>query len=334
MSPTSRAKPILFICQVLILAFSLASCSREESSPSVTIGTGELSGNYRAVGAAIARAINQNQEMHGFRIDDKTSAGSVANIDAILAGDIEFGIAQADYQYQAWNGLDSWEGKGPQKDLRSVLSLYTEDVTLVAGSDSGIRTFDDLRGKRIDIGLPGSGTRQNAIDALKAGKIEWEKDIEAYEEQTDIRLAKLMHSELDAFFYTVGHPNTDIKFATYSVRGARFIPLANIDEILSTNPYYSKSFIPIDQYPRADNRKDVETVGVKATMLTSASVPDEIVYTVTKAVFDELESLGEYEPVFKTFAKEDMVEGLTAPLHPGAVRYYSEIGLQVPPSLR
>jgi TRAP transporter TAXI family solute receptor len=334
MIPTSRAKQILFICQALILAFSIASCSWEEPSPSVTIGTGEVSGNYRAVGTAIARVINQNQETHGFRVDDKTSAGSVANIDAILAGDIEFGIAQADYQYQALNGLGAWEVKGPQNDLRSVLSLYTEAVTLVAGSDSGVRTFGDLRGKRIDIGLPGSGTRQNAIDAFNAGEIDWERDIEAYEEKTDIRLAKLMHSKLDAFFYTVGHPNTDIKFATYSVRGARFIPLANIDEILSTNPYYSRSFIPIAEYPRADNQKDVETVGVKATLLTSASVPDEIVYAVTKAVFDELESLGEYEPVFKTFAKEDMVEGLTARMHPGAVRYYREIGLQVPTSLR
>ena len=144
----------------------------------------------------------------------------------------------------------------------------------------------------------------------------------------------LMHSELDAFFHTVGHPSRDIKFATYSVRGARLIPLANIEKIVSKNLYYSEVLIPMALYPRADNKKDVKTVGVKATLLTSAKVSDEIVYAVTKAVFDDLESLGKYNPVLQTVIKENMLEGLTSPVHPGALRYYKEIGLQVPSSGR
>ena len=264
---------------------------------------------------------------------DNISLGSASNIDAIVAGNSDFGIAQADDQHRALNGLGEWKDKGPQMDLRSVFSLYTESVTFIAGGDSGIRSIDDLKGKRVDIGLSGSGTRQNAIDALDAAGIDWETDIDAHEEMLDVRLTMLMHSELDAFFYTVGHPNTDMKFATYSVRGARFIPLVNIEKILSTNPYYSKSFIPIDQYPLADNEKDVETIGVKAILLTSAGVSEEIVYAVTKAVFDDLESLAEYNLVLQTFGKENMLEGLTAPIHPGALRYYQEVGIQVPSSL-
>ena len=331
MKPASYVKQILLIFQVLFLLFVIPSCSQEKSR-SLTIGTGVPGGNYYITGQTIARIVNNKQEAHGFRLQDKYSSGSVSNIDAIETGDIEFGIAQADRQYQAFNGLAEWKGKGPQKDLRAIFSLYTESVTLVAGRDSGINAIHDLRGKRVDIGLPGSGTRQNAIDAFDAAGIEWEKDIEIYEEKLDARLNMLMHSKLDAFFHTVGHPNQDIKFATYSVRGARFIPLSNIEKILSTNLYYSKSFIPIELYPLADNKEDVETIGVKATFLTSAKVPDDIVYAVTKAVFDDLESLGKHAPVLKTVRKEDMLEGLTAPIHPGALRYYKEVGLQVPSS--
>ena len=332
MNPTSYAKQLSLLCQVLFPAFLIASCSQEDSR-SLTIATGGVGGNYQVAGRAITNIVNENQEAHGFQLHVKTSSGSVSNIDAIVAGDIEFGIAQADQQYLALNGLAEWKDKGPQTDLRAVFSLYTESVTLVAGGDSGIRSMDDLQGKRVDIGLSGSGTRQNAIDALDAAGIDWETDIKAHEETLDDRLAMLMRSELDAFFYTVGHPNTDMKFATYSVRGARFIPLVNIEKILSTNPYYSKSFIPIDQYPLADNEKDVETIGVKAILLTSAGVSEEIVYAVTKAVFDNSESLIEYNLVLETFGEENMLEGLTAPIHPGALRYYQEVGIQVPSSL-
>jgi len=331
MNRMNHVKQILLICHVLFLLFVIPSCSQEKSL-SLTIGTGGPGGKYSVTGQTIARIANKNREAHGFRLQDEYSSGSVSNINAIVAGDIEFGIAQADRQYQAFNGLAEWKEKGPQKDLRAVFSLYTEAVTLVAGRDSGISVIDDLRGKRVDIGLPGSGTRQNAIDAFDAAGIEWEKDIEAHEENLDVRLNMLMHDKLDAFFHTVGHPSKDIKFATYSVRGARFIPLVNIESILSANPYYSKSFISVDLYPLADNKKDVETIGVKAIFLTSAKVPDDIVYAVTKAVFDDLESLGMYDPVLKTIRKENMLDGLTAPIHPGALRYYQEIGLQAPPS--
>lgn len=331
MKRKSYVKQILPICQLLLLLIVIPSCSNEKSH-SLTIGTGGPGGNYPMTGLAIARIVNKKQEEHGFRLQDKKTSGSVSNINAIVAGDIEFGIAQADRQYQAFNGLAEWKEKGPQKDLRAVFSLYTESVTLVAGRDSGISAIYDLRGKRVDIGLPGSGTRKNAIDALDAAGIDWEKDIEVQEEKLDDRLNMLLHGKVDAFFHTVGHPSQDIKFATYSVRGARFIPLVNIEKILSKNLYYSKSFIPIELYPRADNKNDVETIGVKATFLTSAKVPEDIVYAVTKAVFNDLESLGQYDPVLKNLRKENMLDGLTAPIHPGALRYYREIGMQVPPS--
>jgi len=323
---------MLLIGQVLFLLFSIPSCSQEKTV-FFTIGTGGSLGNYYPTGRAIARIVNKKKEAHGFRLQEKETPGSVFNIDAIMAGDIEFGIAQADRQYQAVNGLAEWKGRGPQKDLRAVFSLYTESVTLVATRDSDIRTIQDLRGKRVDIGHPGSGIRQNSIDALAAAGIDWKKDIIVYGEKPDDRADMYLHGQLDAFFHTVGHPSTGIRFAENSVPGARFIPLVNIEKLLSKYPYYSKSIIPIELYPLADNKENVETFGVKATFVTSSKIPDDVVYTITKAIFDDFESFGKYDLVLKTFSKGSALEGLTAPIHTGALRYYREIGLQLPPSL-
>jgi len=329
MNRTSYVKHMLVISQVLFLLFSIPSCSQEKTVY-LTIGTGGSLGNYYPTGRAIARIVNKKQEAHGFRLQEKETPGSVFNIDAIMAGDIEFGIAQADRQYQAVNGLAEWKSRGPQKDLRAVFSLYTESVTLVATRDSGMRTIQDLRGKRVDIGHPDSGIRQNSIDALAAAGIDWKKDITVYGEKPDNRTNMYLHGKLDAFFHTVAHPSTDIKFAANSVPEARFIPLVNIEKLLSKHPYYSKSFIPIELYPSAYNKQDVETVGIKATFLTSAKVPDDVVYAITKAILDDFESVGEHDPVMNTFRKESMLEGITAPIHAGALRYYKEIGLQLP----
>ena len=220
-------------------------------------------------------------------------------------------------------GSGEWRDKGPQKDLRAVLSMYTELVTLVAGGDSSIRSIDDLKGGVVDIGSSGSGTRRNAIDALGAAGIDWVNDIQAREENLDDRLTKFMQGDLDAFFFTVRHPNKEIKFATVSVRGARIIPLVNIDNLISANPYFSRALISAELYPMAGNKVDIETIGVNATLLTAVNVSEDVVYAVTKAIFENLGSLTDFQG-------DDLVEGLTAPIHPGALKYYQEIGLHIP----
>jgi TRAP transporter TAXI family solute receptor len=302
-----------------------SSCSQE--TPVLSIGSGGTLGNYYAVARAIARVVNQEQDAHGFLLQQEATTGSVANIDAILAGDVAFGIAQADREYQAANGLADWKDRGPQKDLRAVFSLYTDSVTVVATLASGIRATRDLIGKRVDIGHPDSGSRQNAIDALDVVGIDWRKDIVVYGDGPDERTSKYLRGELDAFFHTVGHPTLDINFAVNSLPRARLIPLSNIEELLSTHPYYSRSVIPIGLYPDVGNEDDVETVGVKAIFLTSAAVPDEVVYAITRAVFDGIESVGKFEPVLKTLSRTSMLEDMTVPLHSGALRYYEEAGL-------
>ena len=325
MSIASNAKSGKLFCLTLSLVLLLASCAQEEI-PLIGIGTGGIEGRYRDVGFALARVVNENRLINGFQLNGEISTGSIANIDAISAGDIGFGIAQSDDQYQAVKGLGEWESRGPQEDLRAVFSIYTESVALVAGADSDIRSINDLNGKLVDIGSTGSGTRQNAIDALHAAGIDWETDIQAHEGDLDTRLAKFMKGELDAFFFTAGHPNKEIKFATFSVRGVRLIPLANIDRLISASPYYFETLIPVSIYPMAGNEIDIETIGMNATLLTSAKVSEDIVYAVTKAAFENLESLADFDAL----RDDKFLEGLMAPIHPGALKYYREVGLQIP----
>jgi hypothetical protein len=306
----------------------LLSTSCSQGAPDITIGSGGSLGNYYAAARAIARVVNQQQAENGFRLGYAETAGSVSNVDAVLSGELPFGIAQGDVEYQAVNGLAGWEDRGPQADLRAVFTLYTDAITVIAAPAAAIRTTRDLIGRRIDIGHPGSGVRSNAIDALDALGVDWRTDTTVHEETPSQRSSMYLRGELDAFFHTVGHPTTDIEFAVNSTPGARLVSLDNIGQLLEGHPYYSRTVIRVDLYPGIHNEADVETVGVKTVFVTSAKVPEDVVYRVTRAVFEAIEKLGEYDPVMKGLTPASMLEGAHAPLHPGALRYYQEAGLK------
>lgn len=293
----------------------------------VTIGTGGVTGVYYPTGGAICKIVNLKRKEYKIRCTVESTGGSVFNINAVLSGDLDFGIAQSDRQYQAWKGLAEWQGKGPQKNLRSVFSIHPESVTLIAADDSGIKTVEDLKGKRVNIGNPGSGQRQNSIDALEAYGIDWEKDIHAENVKADAAPSLLQDGRIDAFFYTVGHPNGNIKEATAGRRKVHFVPITKVDALLKKSPYYARSVIPIADYPGASNKEDVPTFGVKATLVTSLAVPEDIVYAVTKEVFQNFEDFKSLHPAYSTLTIPSMLEGLSAPFHPGALRYYKEAGL-------
>jgi TRAP transporter TAXI family solute receptor len=328
MSAAKQTTKAFLSLQALLLALLCVSCAKPDL-PAYSVGSGSPAGVYEDLARTLARVVNERQELNGFHLQQKSSAGSVANINALIAGEVQFGIAQADDQFQAVAGVGEWQGQGPQGDLRAMFSSYAEAVTLVVGADTDIRSVDDLRGKIVDIGSSGSGSRQNAIDALGAAGIDWQSDLQAQQGSLEERLSKFMKGELDAFFFTVGHPNRDLELATFSVRGARLIPLTNIDSLVSTNPYYSSLFIPLGLYPKADNSSSVETIGVRATLLTSANVADEVVYAVTKAIFENTEEFQRFHPELTGLRKEGVREGLTAPIHPGALRYFQEAGIEV-----
>jgi len=293
----------------------------------VTIGTGGITGVYYPTGGAIAKMVNKKKKEYGIRATVESTGGSVFNVNAVMNGDLEFGIVQSDRQYQAINGLAEWKDKGPQKDLRAVFSIHPESVTLVAAVDAGIKDIKDLRGKKVNIGNPGSGQRQNAIDALETVGIDIDKDLQAESIKASEAASLLQDGRIDAFFYTVGHPSGSIKEATSGARKVRLATITGIDTLLAKYPYYAKATIPVSLYPGAQNDKDVETFGVKATFVTSAKVSDDIVYAITKEVFDNFDDFKKLHPAYATLTKENMLEGLSAPIHPGALKYYKEVGL-------
>lgn len=327
-------KKRIFLSAILLLTLAMG-CSQPENDDAtdkknktsfITIGTGGITGVYYPTGGAIAKIINKKREQYGIRATVESTAGSVFNVNAIMAGDLEFGVVQSDRQYQALNGLKEWD-KNPQKDLRAVFSIHPESVTLLAAVDANIKTLSDLKGKHVNIGNPGSGQRGNAIDALEAAGIHWENDINAESVKAAEAPGLLQDDRIDAFFYTVGHPSGAFKEATSGRRKTRFVSITETDALIKKFPYYAKSYIPAGLYPGAANTEDTPTFGVKATFCTSAKVPNEVVYAITKEVFDNFEEFKKLHPAYQVLTKKSMLEGLSAPIHPGAMQYYKEAGL-------
>jgi hypothetical protein len=288
-----------------------------------------MTGVYYPTGGAIARMINKKMEAYNIRCTYESTGGSVFNINTVVSGDLEFGVAQSDRQYQAYFGAagSEWEGR-PREDLRAVFSIHPESVTLVAAVDADILEIRDLAGKRVNIGNPGSGHRQNALDALAAAGLDPETDIIAESVKAAEAPKLLQDGRIDAFFYTVGHPSGAIQEATAGRRKVRFVAITGIETLMDAKPYYAPSVLPVHLYPSAQNSEDVETFGVKATLVTAAWISDDIVYAVTREVFENLAEFKKLHPAYEALTRENMLEGLSAKLHPGAVKYYREAGLK------
>ena len=321
---------IVLIASMLMISCGGKSEGAEGDQPQrmrfVTIGTGGLTGVYYPAGGAISRTVNKKKDQYNLKATVESTGGSVFNINAVMSGDLEFGIAQSDRQFQAMKGMSEWDGN-PQDKLRAVCALHPESVTLIAAADAGIDSIEDLQGKRVNIGDPGSGNRGNAIDALSNAGIDWESDIQT-EQVKAVESAKLLQDgRIDAYFYTVGHPNGSVKEATAGKRKVKIVPITNVDDLIKEYPFYAKSVIPASLYPTAENDEDVVTYGVKATLVTSSDVPEDIVYTITKEVFENLEDFKGLHPSFGVLTKENMLEGNSAPYHAGAMKYFKEAGL-------
>ncbi|WP_100753337.1 TAXI family TRAP transporter solute-binding subunit [Vibrio salilacus] len=293
----------------------------------ITIGTGSVTGVYYPTGGAICKLVNKDRKEHNIRCSVESTGGSIYNVNTIRAGELDFGIVQSDWQYHGYNGTSKFAEQGPYKNLRAVFSLHTEPFNIIARTDAGIESVADLKGKRVNIGNPGSGDRATMGVVMEA--MGWTNaDFKlASELKGSERSQALCDNKIDAFVYVVGHPNGSIKEATTSC-DAKLIPAtgAKIDAIVSNNPYYAYSSVPAGMYRGTD--KDVNSFGVAATMVTTTNVSDDVAYNVAKSVFENFDTFKRLHPAFANLKKEDMVKaGLSIPLHPGAQKYYKEIGL-------
>ena len=293
----------------------------------VTIGTGGVTGVYYPTGGAICRLVNKTRKVHGIRCSVESTGGSVYNLNTIAAGELDMGVAQSDWQYHAYNGTSKFSDKGPNKDLRAVFSVHPEPFTVVARKDSGIKNFKDLKGKRVNIGNPGSGQRGTMEVVMKA--FGWtKKDFKLASELKSAEQSKaLCDNKIDAMVFTVGHPSGSIKEASTSCDSVLVnVTGSKIDKLVKKNDYYRTATIPGGMY--RGTPKDTKTFGVGATFVTSAKVPENVIYNVVKAVFENFDSFKKLHPAFKVLKKEEMIkDGLSAPLHKGAKKYYKEAGL-------
>ncbi len=293
----------------------------------IAIGTGGVTGVYYPTGGAICRLVNRDRAEHGIRCGVESTGGSVFNINAIRGGELEFGVAQSDWQYHAYNGTSRFEEQGPFEDLRAVFSVHPEPFTVVARADAGIETFEDLQGKRVNVGNPGSGQRGTMEVLMEA--MGWTMDdfAVASELQAAEQSQALCDNNIDAMIYTVGHPSGSIQEATTACDSV-LVDVANdaVDMLVEENPFYRTATIPGGMY--RGNPEDTQTFGVGATFVTHADVSDEVVYTVVSAVFENLDQFKSLHPAFANLDPEQMAnDGLSAPLHAGAERYFREAGL-------
>jgi TRAP transporter TAXI family solute receptor len=291
----------------------------------VTIGTGGVTGVYYAAGGAICRLVNKDRAKHGIRCSVESTGGSVFNVNTIKAGELDFGFTQSDVQYNAVKGL------GPYKDaaygdLRAVFAVHPEPFTVVARKEANITKFEDFKGKRFNVGNPGSGTRSSMEELLAAMGWKLGDFSLASELKADEHGPALCDGKVDGFFYGVGHPSANIQDPTTSC-GAKLVSVTGpvIDKLVADKPYYAKATIPGGLYP--NNPQPTATYGVLATVVTSSKTPAETVYQVTKALFDNFDEFKKLHPALANLNPQNMVkDGLSAPLHEGAARYYKEKG--------
>jgi hypothetical protein len=292
----------------------------------ITIGTGGVTGVYYAAGGAICRLVNKDRAKHGIRCSVESTGGSVFNVNTIKAGELDLGFTQSDVQYNAVKGLAQFKDAGAWADQRAVFSVHPEPFTAVARKEANVKTFTDFKGKRFNVGNPGSGTRASLEELIAAMGWKLTDFSLASELKADEHGPALCDGKIDGFFYGVGHPSANIQDPTTTC-GAKLVSITGpaVDKLIADKPYYAKATIPGGLYP--NNPDATTTYGVLATVVASTKAPPETVYQVVKAVFDNFEEFKKLHPALGHLKPENMVkDGLSAPLHEGAARYYKEKG--------
>ncbi|KIC07341.1 C4-dicarboxylate ABC transporter substrate-binding protein [Leisingera sp. ANG-M1] len=319
------SKTTKFIGAAFALALSGGSAAAAEQQ-FVTIGTGGVTGVYYPTGGAICRLVNKSRKEHGIRCSVESTGGSVYNARTIRAGELDFGVIQSDVQVKSINGTDQFAEDGPYAGLRSLFSVHPEPMHVMARADAGIASTADLKGKKVNIANPGSGTRVLAETLMKYEGLSVDDFTLAAELKSSEQAAALCDGKIDATIWAAGLPNGSSQEAT-STCDVKIIPLAGagIEKLLNENTAYAAATIPGGMYP--GNPDDLPSWGPKATIVTSAEASDEVVYEVVKAIFENFDAFKKLHPAFANLNESEMVsDGLTAEIHPGALKYYQERG--------
>lgn len=305
------------------------AAAEDQDQVSLTIATGRIGGLYYPVGGAICKLVNERTKEHGITCTVEIGGGSISNIENLRDGTVNLALVQSNWHHDAFTGTGLFQDVGPFAAMRSVFALYVEGVTIVARRDKSIASFDDLKGKRVYVGFTPAEKRKSTLDLLiDAGGWPADAITRVFEFKAANLAQALCDNEFDAFYYTVGHPDPIVEEATATC-DAVLIPVVGPakDSLISEKPYYVGTIIPADTYQ--GNHRDVATLGVVAGLVTTTDVSPTVIYQITKTFFENLDRLRLESPLFSSLDTEDMVAvGLSAPLHEGALSYFSEVGLK------
>jgi TRAP transporter TAXI family solute receptor len=307
-----------------VAAATLAIAGAAHAQQFFRIGTGGTAGTYYPVGGMIANAVSQPGKVIATA---QASNGSLANVTAVGSGAMEAGFSQSDVATWAYTGTGAFEGKPKIGDLRMIATLYPEDIHLVVKKGSGIKSVADLKGKRVALDEPGSGTLVDARMVLAAYGVK-ESDIKPEYIKPNQAGDKLKDGALDAFFFVGGAPAGAISELASSGAGIELVPLGGpqAQALLKSSPWFSVHHIDAGTYKDVP---EVDTLAVSAQLVTSAKVPTETVYEITKAMYSPAaqKALAAGHAKGKYITKENAVKGVGIPFHPGAEKFYREVGL-------
>ncbi|MEQ6887421.1 TAXI family TRAP transporter solute-binding subunit [Halomonas sp. CS7] len=285
----------------------------------LVIATASPSGVYHVVGRALCRTLEMPCRA-------QPTDGSSANLRALRRGELKLAFAQSDLHLYATLGTEGFQKDGPDESLRSVFSLHNEPFTLVARRDAGIHRLEDITGHNVNIGNPGSGQRGTMLRLMDAEGWSRSDFSSIHHLPADQQALELCHGNIDAMVYTVGHPNASVAKAI-RLCDAVLVDVEGdiVDLLVDAYPYFTRAWIPADLY--GPDQPAVHTFGVKATLVASADTDPDVVYRLVAAVFDDFERFKASHPALGVLTPEEMIrDGLTAPLHKGALRYYRERG--------
>lgn len=309
----------------IILAVALFYLGSKDAAAQVNVSItgGSITGVYYRAASLICDFLNA-RDASAYSCQSRTGLGSVFNVNALSRDLITFGLVQADVNAHAWNGEGRWQDE-PVKSLRSLFSLHDEVVHLIVRADTRMQSPKEIRGKKINIGNLSSGQRENALEVLKLYNLDPRSDFESYSYQQADTFRLYEDGQLDGFFYTVGVPSEAIETVLKNTPSV----FLSLEHPKMTSYFAGKSYIREINIPRGtyfNQENDVPTLALKATLMTSSKVPDDLVYSLVRAVFENLDILKAAHPAFRELDPQGMLTGLTAPLHPGALKYYQERG--------
>ncbi len=320
-------KSSIILAVLLGLALSLGASAKTF----ITIGSGSMTGVYYPVASGIAKLINENLGSQGIRANARSTGGSAYNVKAIDKGQLQAALAQNDVIYFAYNGLTETFKNNPIKSIRGIATLYPEFLHILAGPDSGIKTLADLKGKKVYVGDIGSGVEQTTKRVFEVAGMSFNDLAQAVHGKPGQAIELLQDGKIDAMFYVVGAKSAAMQQAT-EIAKAHFVelPLSIISKLTSKYPYYTQIIIPPNTYK--GQGLSVATIGVMATFVVRQDVPEDVVYKIAKLLFqDKVKEFSSIHPALGTFfSPQKALNGMTIPLHPGAAKFFKEIGVSIP----